>query len=204
MEDLQFNIKRSLTDNCSRKLIISQQRLSYEDKDIANDTFTQFDKDAILEYRYGVIWKRLYLTFGREYQIFIRNKQGEEIKIHFKSYFGSNKKKYREQYIAILNGIQLFYFDEITNQLLDRFHKDEEIQIGNVTINKEKVIIKQKGLISPKVIEIAWKDLKTKNYTTNFSIYSALNPTESNIAYRYFEDWNTAVLYSVIRTIQKH
>ena len=204
MEDLQFNIKRSLIDNCSRKLIISQQRLSYEDKDIANDTFTHFDKDSILEYRYGVKWKRLYLIFGREYQIFIRNKQGEEIKIHFKSYFGSNKKKYREQYIAILNGLQLFYFDEITNQLLDRFHNGEEIQIGNVAINKEKVIIKQKGLISPKVIEIAWKDLKTKNYTTNFSIYSALNPPESNIAYRYFEDWNTALLYSVIRTIQKH
>ena len=50
MEELNFIIKRGLTDNASRELIINREFLKFENKDLVNNAFTVFKKDQIAKY----------------------------------------------------------------------------------------------------------------------------------------------------------
>jgi hypothetical protein len=42
MKEVIFDIKRGISDNCSRELIINEHYLSFEDKDNVNNTFYNF------------------------------------------------------------------------------------------------------------------------------------------------------------------
>ena len=70
MEEIQLKIKRGFLDNRERKLIINPEFIKFENKNSISDAYTQFNKDSIIEYRYGINWiEGLYFTIGREYQI---------------------------------------------------------------------------------------------------------------------------------------
>ncbi len=50
---------------------------------------------------------------------------------------------------------------------------------------------------------IPWEKVRTQNYYTYFAIYSEDDARHTNTVHSYKEDWNTNVLYSVLRTILK-
>lgn len=203
-QEIQLTVKRGLLDNRPRKLIINSDFIKFEDKDLRSDTFTQFDKDVITDYRFGIKWiKGFEFTIGREYQIFIRNQNRETLKINFKSLYGINKNEHHKLYVEILEALWDFYFGNITNNFLDRFYNDEEFSIANVHFSKDKLIIKVDRLIKEDEIEISWNKLGTKDYHTYFAIYSIENPAKINKSFSYLDDWNTAILYSLVRTILK-
>lgn len=83
MEEKKFIIKRGFSDNHPRELIINKTFLKFEDKDLANNTFTTFQNSEITDYRFGIRWIRFELTYGREYQIFVRNKEKQNNKDKF-------------------------------------------------------------------------------------------------------------------------
>lgn len=201
MKETIFNIKRGITDNCSRQLIMNDSFISFEDKDTVNNTFTTFNKDEIIAYRFGIKWTTFYFTFGREYQIFIKNKVGKEIKINFKTYFGNKKHDYHSKYQEILDSLWDNYFSDIINNYIDRHNRGESFQIENVVFTKDCISLKVDNLVKQKEIKILWNDIRTKNYQTYFAIYSNTNPTDLNKAFSYLDDWNTGIIYSVLRTI---
>lgn len=57
-----FSIKRSYLDNINRELVISDEILKFQNKDTKENPFTLFNKDEILEYRYGIRWIRFEIT----------------------------------------------------------------------------------------------------------------------------------------------
>lgn len=201
MKQFIFDIKRGITDNCSRELIINEHYLSFEDKDTVNNTFTTFNKEEIIAYRFGIKWTTFYFTFGREYQIFIQNKVGKEIKINFKTYFGNKKYEYHSKYQEILDYLWDSYFSYSVNNYIDKHNKGEDFQIENVVFTKDCISLKVDDLFKQKEIKILWNDIRTKNYQTYFSIYSITNPKDLNKAFSYLDDWNTGIIYSVLRTI---
>ncbi len=102
MEEKEFIFKRSFTDGKQRRLISNEENFKFEDKDFGNYLFTIFDKEEITDYRFGIRWIRFEFTYGREYQIFVRNKENKVIKISFKSYFGRKKNILHKLYSDIL------------------------------------------------------------------------------------------------------
>ena len=201
--DKNFLIKRSFLDGINRELIISDTFLKFQNKNLKKNPFTIFEKEEIAEYKYGIRWISFRITYGRDYQIFVRNKKGEILKINFKSYFGKNKKEYHQKYIDILNVLWNNFFDEIAQGFLKKFKNNESFKIGNVEFDEVGITIAISGIAKTKKTKISWENVRTKNYYTYFAIYSSQNPSEINRGYNYHDDWNTGVLYSVLRTILK-
>ena len=94
-----------------------------------------------------------------------------------------------------------FYFDDITDKYLNRFYKGEAITIGRVIITQDAITIIASGVLKDDKKTISWEHLATKDYRTYFAIYSSIDAAKTNATFSYLKDWNTAVLFSVIRTI---
>ncbi|MDD5151222.1 MAG: hypothetical protein PHC28_12235, partial [Flavobacterium sp.] len=60
--------------------------------------------------------------------------------------------------------------------------------------------IKVSGFASEEEKLILWNDLDAKDYHTYFTIFSKSNTININRGYSYMNDWNTDLLYNVIRT----
>lgn len=204
MQELKATIKRGLTDRVSRKLIINKELIKFENKRFTKDAFTTFLKSEITDYRFGIFWLRLDVTFGRQYRIYIRNKENEVLKIAFKCYFGHKVNKSHELYTDILEALWAFHFSSITDDYLQRFEDGEELLINDVFFTKDGIRIKTDVALKEQDNFIPWENVRTKNYYSNFSIYSEDAPANINKGYSYMDDWNTTVLYSTLRTILKY
>ena len=202
MEEKKFVFKRSFSDGANRELVLNENFLKFADKDFENP-FTVFEKNEIKDYRFGIRWIRFELTYGREYQIFIRNIENQVIKLSFKSYFGRKKQVLHNLYADILDDLWERYFSNIVDELLNKYENNEEFSIADVHFKKDGIELNISGIFNQKRVEIVWENIRTKAYHTYFSIYSTENPAELNRGYNYKEDWNTNVLYSVLRTILK-
>ncbi|MFH6995150.1 hypothetical protein [Flavobacterium sp. FlaQc-48] len=204
MEEKRFFIKRGYFDNAIRELVFSHNFLKFEDKDLSHELNTIFQKEEIKDFRYGIRWIKFEITYGREYQIFIRNKQDKTLKITFKSYFGHKKEILHKQYSQIVDNLWDYYFADIINDFINIYNDGREFTIGDVHFSKEGISLNVSGIFNEKRIYILWENVRTKNYHTYFSIYSAENPQNINRGYNYHQDWNVSVLYSVIRTILRN
>jgi hypothetical protein len=202
--ELEFTIKRGITDNAPRKLILNPKFIQFESNDLTTNLYTIFDKNEISEFRYGMKWITFKITFGREYFVYIKNNQNKIIKINFATYFGRRKKEYHKLYSDIVQNLREIYFNEKVIELLKKYEKNEEFTIGEVAFNKDGIKIKVSGIVSLAEKTIEWNNIRTKTYISYFSIYSAEEPSKTNRGYSYLNDWNTSVLYSVLRTILKN
>ncbi|TRX35391.1 hypothetical protein [Flavobacterium restrictum] len=203
MEEKEFVFKRSFKDGKQRRLLFNPKNLQFEDKDFGNDLFTLFEKEAITDYRFGIRWIRFELTYGREYQIFVRSKENKVIKISFRSYLGRKKNILHKFYTEILTELWNYYFEDIIHNFINKHNRDEEFSIGDVLFTKDCLELNISGIFNQKKVVIPWDKIRTRGYRSYFSIYSIDNPSEINRGYSYKEDWNTNVLHSVIRTLLK-
>jgi hypothetical protein len=203
MEESSFIIQRGLFDNNSRELIIHPEYLSFEEKDKYDDLKTIFKKEEIISYRYGVKWYTFYLTYAREYQIHILNKQNKIIKIDFTNYFGNKKQESFRKYAAIIDSLWKNYFEKITKNYYNDFYSNKEIKINNLTFTKDYIEIENNKIVSKTNTKIKWKNVKVKNYQTYFCIYSSENPAKINFRFNYLNDWNVDIIYSLTSSIVK-
>ncbi|MFC7773181.1 hypothetical protein [Flavobacterium sp. GCM10027622] len=204
MKEKEYTIRRSFKDNASRKLVLNENFIKFEDKDRGSDLFTIFHKDNIESYTFGIQWIKVKVIIGRIYQIQIRSKDNKKIKISFRSYLGRNTNQLNQLYTAILSDIWNFYFEGIVINYLQQFQKNETFSIGDVTFTKENLVIRTPGLLKDTINTIPWNKVKTKNFYHYFSVYSADDPSSVNRGFSYKDDENTNVLYSVVRTILKN
>lgn len=199
--ELQVKIKRSFLDNYKRPLHLHPEFIKFEDKDLVNDAFTAFKSNEIKEFRYGITWYRYHIVFGREYQVYIQNYKDEVLKIKFSTYFGLKKQEYQELYATILNSLWDLYFKNQAIEFIKRFEAGTSFYIGEVNINSEGVLILVTKLLKQEKKLIPWQEVRLQKYSTYISIYSNENPMEFNRGYSYKEDWNTFVLYNVVKNI---
>ncbi|TDP02495.1 hypothetical protein [Flavobacterium sp. 245] len=197
----QLNIKRSLLDNYERELHLHADFIKFEDKDLRNNGFTSFKTDEIKEFCFGTTLYQYRIVFGREYQILVKNFDNEILDIKFKSYFGIKKYKSHELYVEIVNAIWDLYFTKQVYSFIKEFEAGESFYIGEVNINPEGVVIFVSRLLKQEKKLIPWEDVALRKYSSYVSIYSSKNPLDFNRGYSYKKDWNTLVLYNVIKNI---
>jgi hypothetical protein len=200
--EFKTKIKRSFLDNAWRNLIITKDYILFEDKDLANDSHTQFNKSEITAYRYGVKWIRgAKFTIGRDYQIYIQNIEGKIIKINIKSFYGINKINNYKNYVDITDSLWNLIFKDIANDFLAKHKNGESFSIGKVKFTVDHVIIQKSALLKTKEFSIPWDKLQIKDYRTYLAIFSTENTSEINQCYHYKDDWNTTIIYSVVYSI---
>ena len=204
MEEIKTIIKRGGLDNLKRELIINPDFIQFEDTDSKTTSPTRFEKESITEYRYGVEWfSGFYLPVGLQFKVHLRNSENKIIKINFRSFYGYRKKELALLLSNIVDALWEFYFAGVADNFLRKLHDGESIEIGDARISSEGITLKKKG--SRKVQEnfIPWNDVGTQNYQSYFAIFSKNTPT-INGAYYYMSDWNTAILFSIVRAILLH
>lgn len=202
MHEINQNIKRGFLDNRKRQLIIKPDFIQFENKDLISDSYTRFEKEEITALRYGIKWISGYqFIIGREYQIYIQSKDNQTLKINFKSLYGIRKTELNQLYSNIINAIWKFYFDEIIDRLLLKFQNGENIEVGQVHISEKGLTITSSGIFKEQRKFISWENVGTRDYQTYFNIHSNEDVANINMGFSYLKDWNTAVLYSVVRTI---
>jgi hypothetical protein len=199
MNEVTFTIKKGFIATRTLELIINNDFISFDN--LIPGTKTVIRKADIAGYRFGMKWIELDLAFGREYFIFIQDKYNRSHKINFRTYFGRKIKFHDEQYFSITEALWNFYFDAIVTSYLDKYDSGYEFEIGNVKFSKEGITIRTSKAFSFGSAIIPWEDIRTRSYYSNFSIYSVKDPANINAGYSYANDWNTTVLYSVVRTI---
>lgn len=123
------------------------------------------------------------------------------MKINFKSYFGIKKHEYHELYAEIINTLWNLYFKQKVIAFIEDFKGGKSFYIGDVDFNSEGVVISISKLLKQEKKLILWDDVGIRKYTTYVSIYSLENPLDFNRGYSYKEDWNTFVLWEVMKNI---
>ncbi|WP_264564122.1 hypothetical protein [Flavobacterium sp. N3904] len=201
VQESEFLIRRGLTDNYPRKLKISKEFIQFEDSNLYTIPSTLFKKEDIIEYKFGIHWMQYKFVFGREYLIFLRNKENKILKINFKTYFGNKKKEYHIQFNEILDLLWDFHFKDITNKFIEKHKNGQDFSIGDVGFTKDFITINVSSVLNEIEKSIPWDKVRTRNYHTYFAIYSEDDARNINRGFSYLKDWNTSVLYSVLRTL---
>ncbi len=200
-QEINVHIQRGPIDRKKRQLIITPDFIQFEDK-WGPDPYTIFEKEDICEYRYGINWISGYqFTIGREHVIFIRNSSGKELKISFKTFYGSRKREYHKLSNNILDTLWDFFFSPIANERYDKFKKGADITIGRATLTKEAIVVDEGGMLKSEKKVIPWDKMEIKAYQTYFAIFSITDPLKTNATFSYLKDWNTLVLHSLVKFI---
>lgn len=188
MEEIRHNITNLL--GTKKTLIINEHYISYKGVTLSTN--------EIEGYRYGLEWISLDVTFGRKYLIYIRSTDKRIIKINIRSFFGKKVDACHTIYAEIVHALYDFYFIDIINNYLNKYGSLESFRINNVIFSNEGLEVKNLREGSQFII---WEDIRSKNYYSYFSIHSLRDPARLNFAFNYLEDWNAAVIYSVVRSI---
>ena len=201
IKELNVRIQRGFFDRKKRQLVITPEFVQFEDKS-GESPFTTFKRGEISGYRYGINWIRGYkFTFGREYVVYIQNSSSDVLKINFRSFYGIKRKEYHHLYINIQNTLWDFYFGQIGGKLIAQFNIGEPISIGRAVINRDGVIVDEGGMLNADKELIPWNGLKIKEYYTYLAIYSAHEAAKINATFSFLKDWNTVLLFSVVKRI---
>ena len=158
---------------------------------------TRFSKLEIDAFRFGVKWIRGYRTiFGRTNCIDVRSSTDEVISIRLTSIYKIRLRKINEKYKLIINIILNYYASEIINHYLRLFEIRQPFSILDVRFNQPGIQLNDK-------IKIDWDDVDVKTYTRYVAISSRSKPDVYK-GFQYLEEWNSIVLYNVIRMILKN
>ena len=200
-KDIEFKIKRGILDNSVRSLILNTNFIKFENSDLASNPFIIFERNEITEFRFGMKWISLDVTFGREYFIYIRNNEKKVMKINFKTYFGYKKAEYQMLYRDIIINLEQLYFGPIVDACIKKYQKNENFQIGDVHFSKDHVKIGVGKVFNKAEFTISWEDVRIKEYQSYIAIYSAKDPMNCNKGFSYLEDWNSLVLCSFMKSV---
>jgi len=188
-----FTIVRGLFDTRKRSLLISENFIKFENKDLKDNSFTTFNKEDIAGIRYGIHFiKGLEFYIGREYQIFIRNKENKELKVFFKLFYARKLNEKHQLYCDIVDELWKNFFGEISHNYFEKFKNNEAFNIANVHIFGNKITFDKQ--------EILFEDLGIKRYNHHFIIYSKEDHYKNKMLY-YLKDKDAVILLNLLSQI---
>jgi hypothetical protein len=192
-------IQRGLFDNVKRKTTVNRDYIEFEDKNLIgaeNSRLFWKDFDAI---RYGYERIRGYSFYiGLRRKIYIRNKDHDEIKISIASVYNFRHKQRNREFSEILNAIFDFFLNDHVANLIKSIESGETLNLSKVQVSNSKVSF----LIKKIEVDIDFLVLNMASYNRFFHIYSEADK-EKTIRIDYLEDWNSMILYSVLKYFLK-
>jgi hypothetical protein len=195
MDEVQEIIFKPTFFSDEQKLILNPEFIEFykSPEDVNPIRFSKLEIDG---FRFGVKWLRGYqLVFGRIYCIDIKSATDAIIKIRLTSFYKIRVKKLHKTYNLIVNAMLQYYASELVSQYLKLFNYKQPFSILNVYFS-------QLGIVLNDEYNIEWNNINVRTYTRYVAI-STKNKSEIYKAFDYLEEWNTLVLYNVLRLILK-
>ncbi|KMQ68329.1 hypothetical protein ACM39_07340 [Chryseobacterium sp. FH2] len=190
----EFTIVKGLFDNRKRQLIIDENFIKFENKDKKDDLFTIINKDEIIGFRYGTHFIRGYrFIIGREYQIFIRNKSGKELKINFSLFYKRKLNEKHQLFCDLVNELWKQYFDEILENYFQKFKNNVPFELSGVKVLHDRIQFSNK--------KILLEDLDTKAYYQYLMIFSKQDKYNNKMLY-YLKDKDAVILSDLLTKIK--
>lgn len=187
-QSFEFSLRPSLFHS-KKTLLITPHFVEWD-----NINFSKFE---MAELRYGVKGiNGVGFINGRRYCIDIRSLTGKIITIRFITLYGVGKKALDEKFNSILQALFTNFINEIAGRYLESFYKKIDFILLGVVVSQEGIQLNNKFYIIP------WADVGTKRYWHYCTLFSNSQPSIYK-AFTYLTDWNTGVLYSVVRAILK-
>lgn len=191
----EFKIVRGLFDNRKRSLIVSEDYIKFENSDLKSSLFTTINKDDLIGIRYGYDMIRgLEFYIGREYKIFLLQKNGQELKVSFKLFYGRKLQEKHQLHNDIVDAIWECFCTDWINDYYNKFENDIEFSIGKISVTKDGIEFDKKS--------ISYEDLDLKLFKHYFMIQSKINPYNNKMLY-YLKDSNSVILLSLLKYILK-
>ena len=190
----RYELKSGLFDR-QRKLVLSEEYVEFENKDLRGKEFTRFNKAEIVDFKHGMDWIVWYkFTVGRQFSIAFKDKRNKELKVVFKSYFGLYS-HYHQMYSNIVDEIWRYYHLDIVDKYLDRFYNNEELCLQGLKLNQSGIQLAGQNSV------LAWDRVDIKEYYRYFAICDKQNPqVHSRIRYNEYE---TETLWSIVKIVLK-
>ena len=195
MDEAQEIIFKPTLFRDEQRLILNPEFIEFyqSPEDINPIRFSKLEIDG---FRFGVKWLRGYkIVFGRIYCVDIKSATEIIIKIRLTSVYKIGIKQMHKKYNLIIGAILQYYVSELVGQYLKLFNYKQPFSILNVYFNQLGIVLNNK-------FNIEWNDIDVRTYTRYIAI-SSKNKSEIYKAFDYIEEWNTLVLYNVIRLILK-
>lgn len=191
----EFTIVRGLFDTRKRSLIINEDFIRFENKDLKNDLFSVIDKKDIAGVRYGIHFIDGYrFTIGREYQIFIRHVSGRELKVFFKLFYRRKLSEKHQLYVDIVDSLWDYFLIDILNNYEKKLHNNELFSIAGIEIAGDRIKFNKS--------EILFEDLDLKKYYHYFIVFSKENPHNNKMLY-YLKDQDAVIILNLLNNIIK-
>ncbi|HOX82361.1 MAG TPA: hypothetical protein PLJ60_21640 [Chryseolinea sp.] len=190
----EYVVKSEMLDR-KRKVFIDQNYIEFENKDLKGGEFTRFYKSEITDLKYGVewiVWYKFYV--GRHFTITLRNRESKELRLGLKGYFRFGD-EYEKIYSSLINDIWKYFYQDIFDAYLNRFHANEDLIIGRLKLSPKGIDVLETGL------NFTWTNLSLKAYPTYFSL-SRIDAPEFHIWIN-FNEWNSEAVYILIQRILK-
>jgi hypothetical protein len=193
-------IQRGVLDNIKRKVFVNEEYIEFEDKNrVGAENVRLYWKD-FAAIRYGYEWIRgYYFYIGLRRMIFIRDSYNNEIKISLTSFYNLRNKRNQEKFSEILGAIFKFFLTNHIAGLIKLIKHGQIISLSGIQISKEDITFNHKK----ELIRIDFLVLNIAAYKRYFYIYSEIDK-ERGIRINFLEDWNSMLLYSVIKNILKN
>jgi hypothetical protein len=195
MDEVQEIIFKPAFFGDEQKLILNPEFIEFykSPNDVNPIRFSKLEIDG---FRFGVKWLRSYkLVFGRIYCVDIKSTSETIIKIRLTSVYKIRAKELHKKYNLIVSAMLQYYASELVSQYLKLFNYKQPFSILNVYFNQLGIVLNDK-------YNIEWNNIDVKTYTRYVAI-STKNKSEIYKAFNYMEEWNTLVLYNVLRLILK-
>jgi hypothetical protein len=178
--------------SAQHKLILDNEFIEFykspEDKDPIR--FNRLEIDAI---RYGVVGSKFY--FGMTFLLVIKSFEGKTIKFHLRSAYSIRNKELRTKYNLVLNTVISYYLSDTIYQYCKMLDDKTSFSMLNIHFSEH-------GITLRKEYEIKWQDLGFKIYGRYLTMFLKSKP-EINKTLDFVYDWNTVVVYNVIRSALK-
>jgi hypothetical protein len=190
----EYRITSGFLDR-QRRLILAEDYLEWENKDLKGEEFTRLNKADVADFKHGMDWVVWYkITVGRQFSITFKDTKNRELKILFDSYFGLHKEN-NQLYSDIVDDIWKFYHSDIVDAYLDKFYNKGELEIRGIKINNIGIQLTGQNSI------LSWDKVDIKEYYSYFAVYHRDNPdVHSRVSYN---KYGTETLWSTLRTILK-
>lgn len=195
MDETQEIIFKPTFFSEAQKLVLNPEFIEFykSPEDINPIRFSKLEIDG---FRFGVKLLRGYkLVFGRIYCVDIKNTNETIIKIRLTSVYKVGIKQMHKKYNLIIGAILQYYASELVSQYLKLFNYKQPFSILNVYFNQLGIVLNDK-------YNIEWNNIDVRTYTRYVAV-SRKNKPEIYKAFDYIEEWNTLVLYNVLRLILK-
>lgn len=200
-----FRYRRNWLDFRLRRLVVENEGLTIDTGGLLLKKEAFLPADEIVGFRYGVQWIRgIYFYVALDFYFYFLLKDKTVVTLSYRSHYGFGKDKHHQFFSEVLDAIWNRIIVRQIKEALQQLNEGNEITIHQVRLSREGVTIRQSGFITDEWVFIPWQDVATADYASYFVIYSVKDKARINCSYRYLDDWNTALLNSVIRTVLQH